>query len=173
MAADSCGQVRGRIFSQDFFPGDRGPSATQNILSAESRGKPRKVVERRGPAFAEATSRQEGLETEVEPRKAEMFFSSNRFELVIIGSNYLGSPLFWENFLAFPSLAQPFLRLAPGSCVARFSPPPPGAVLAVPPCQTNVFKGFCIFEPCRGMYLARFKTLVLTNVYTGWHGGTA
>jgi len=54
-----------------------------------------------------------------------------------------------------------------------FFSPPPGAFSAVTPCQSNVFKGFFIFEPCRGMHLARLKTLILSNVHAGWHGGTA
>ena len=53
------------------------------------------------------------------------------------------------------------LRVSPSPRLRVFPSPRARANLAVPPCQTNVSKGFCIFKPCRAMFLARFLSELL------------
>jgi hypothetical protein len=50
--------------------------------------------------------------------------------------------------------------------------PPEEGFLAVPPCQTNEYGLFCIFQAVPRPCLARLEEWVSTNVYRVSHGGT-
>ena len=43
---------------------------------------------------------------------------------------------------------------------------------SVQACQTNIYRGFCVFRSVTGVYLSRLQKWVLANVYRGCHAVT-